>query len=52
MLTGRYPFEGAKNPHELRNLVFKKNINFERIKVESARELVRGILEYDPEKRL
>ena len=29
LLTGKYPFEEASNPLNLRDLIFEKDINFE-----------------------
>ena len=40
LLTGKYPFEEATNPMFLKDLIFGKDINFEWIKHNPARELI------------
>lgn len=51
LLTGQYPFEDAKDPLHLRNLIINRDINFDLIKKEEPRKLLQSILEKDPEKR-
>ena len=51
LLCGKYPFEEAKNPLYLKDLILEKEINFEWINHSPARELVKKMLERNPEKR-
>mmetsp|Transcript_13095 Transcript_13095/g.20328 ORF Transcript_13095/g.20328 Transcript_13095/m.20328 type:complete len:263 (-) Transcript_13095:18-806(-) len=51
LLCGRYPFEEAISPLQLKELIVEHDINFNPIKKLSARTLLRHMLEKDPEKR-
>ena len=51
LFTGVYPFEDAKSPMHLKDLVLNREINFNRIKIVQARELIQKILIKDPNKR-
>ena len=51
LLTGQYPCEDAQNPLHLKELTLERDINFELIKNKEARQLLRRILEKNPEKR-
>lgn len=51
MLTGQYPFEKASSLLEMVQLVVKCDINFDLIKHEEARALVKGMLNPNREDR-
>ena len=48
LVTSTYPFEGAKNPFQLREIALTKPINFDVIKNDKLRDLLTKILEKDP----
>ena len=52
LLCGRSPWEQAKNPLHLKDLILHSDINFDLIKNEEARTLLKQILTKDPEKRI
>ena len=51
LLTGQYPCEDANSPLELKDFIINRPINFELIKYEEPRRLLKAVLEKDPEKR-
>ena len=52
MLTGQYPYEEAVTVMDLGELIRNKQIDFSLIKHEQARDLVKGLLNHDQNKRL
>ena len=44
LLAGQYPYEDAQNPLHLREMVINRDINFDLIKHEDARKLLKTIL--------
>ena len=48
LVTSSYPFEGANNPFQLREIALTKPINFDVIKNDKLRDLLTKILEKDP----
>jgi [calcium/calmodulin-dependent protein kinase] kinase len=51
LTTGRFPCQDAKNPLHLKELVTGREINFEIIKNEPLRSLLRQMLQKDPSRR-
>ena len=51
LLTGDYPWKGAKDPLHLREIILNQNIDFQPIKNEMARDLISQMLQKDPSKR-
>ena len=49
ILTGSTPFDNANNVFDLYNKIINEDINFELIKNKYAREVIRKMLERDPE---
>lgn len=52
LLCGRYPWEEAKNPMHLKELILLTDIDFDLIKNESARYLIKQLLTKNPAKRI
>jgi len=51
LLCGRYPFEAAKSPLHLKELITEHEISYSLIKKEPARDLLKRMLQKDPDKR-
>ena len=51
LITGHYPCEDATNALHLKDLILGRDINFNLIKNKGARELLKKILQNDPNKR-
>lgn len=51
LLAGRYPAHEATNPLELKEIVCNQEINFDFIKSEGAKQLLKKMLIKDPNKR-
>ena len=51
LLCGRYPFEEAKNPLHLKELITQHDINYSFIKRPAARELLERMLDKNPDRR-
>jgi len=51
LLCGRYPFESAKTPLDLKELILKHPINWQPIKHHQARLLLQQMLEKNPDER-
>lgn len=49
MLTGTYPCEDAKDPLQLRDFIMDRDINFDLVKHDQARDLLRKMLNKDPD---
>lgn len=51
MVTGRTPFDKAKNSMHLKEIVLNEEINFELVQNEQVRNLLQKMLEKDPDQR-
>ena len=51
LITGRLPYENAKNPFELREAILHDDIDFSKIKKPEARQVIRSLLQKDPNDR-